>query len=528
MSSTGVVGGHGRVLEHLATLDAAVEGLLGAELTGLSDDAVVEALQRFETSMRKASAVGNRLVIEAAERSLPGRLGCRSLTAFLTQALRISGADAAARGKRARKTGVWHTVTGEDMEPDLPETAAALLGGAIGTDHVAVIAKVMRKVPHGTDRDSIDAAESILATAARSTTPEDVQNIGLHLLAHLAPDGSVPDEKERERLRGIRIGKQGTDLMSPISGLIDPELRALLEPVLAKLARPGMNNPDDPESPAGDVESPDLDRAALAKAAARDTRTAVQRNHDALKTALRQLLASGVLGSHRGLPVTAIVTMTLQQLEEETGIATTATGGVVPIADALRMAEDAHPVLVLFDHRGRPLHLGRTRRLASPDQRLALIAASGGCTRPGCDAPPSLAAVHHVHEWRDGGATDIDNLDLACDHCHGLVGDGPGGWRTQTVADGADHAGRTEWIAPPHIDPEGRPRVNHRHHVAEILDAAITHARARRAAEAREHHRKWRQQTHPDGGCGSNDGGDRGGGSSGGSSNGGGGDDDAP
>ncbi|WP_240794985.1 DUF222 domain-containing protein [Rhodococcus zopfii] len=63
--------------------------------------------------------------------------------------------------------------------------------------------------------------------------------------------------------------------MTPISGLLDPETRALLEPVLAKFARPGMNNPDDPDSPSGDVESASLDRDALAKAAARDTRTVV-------------------------------------------------------------------------------------------------------------------------------------------------------------------------------------------------------------------------------------------------------------
>nr|WP_240794673.1 DUF222 domain-containing protein [Rhodococcus zopfii] len=62
--------------------------------------------------------------------------------------------------------------------------------------------------------------------------------IGAHLLAYLNPNGDVPDEKERRRRRGLRIGKQGTDLMTPISGLLDPETRALLEPVPAKLARP--------------------------------------------------------------------------------------------------------------------------------------------------------------------------------------------------------------------------------------------------------------------------------------------------
>ncbi|MFD1815248.1 HNH endonuclease signature motif containing protein [Rhodococcus gannanensis] len=516
MSSIDEILGVDQVEHHLAALDVAVEGLLGKPLTGLSDDQVVEVIQRLETSLRKAAAVGNRLVVEAVERSIPGNLACRSVNEFLIQTLRISGADAAARVKRARKTGVWHNISGENLEPTLPDTAAALATGAIGTDHVRAIAQIMRKIPHGTDTDHIEVAETILSDAARSTTPEDVTTIGLHLLAHLAADGNAPDERDRKRMRGLRIGKQGADLMTPISGLLDPETRALLEPVLAKLARPGMNNPDDPESPSGDVESPDLDRNALAKAAARDTRTAVQRNHDALTAGLRHLLSSGVLGSHRGLPVTAIITMSVQQIEEENGIVTTASGGILPISDALRMAEKAHPVLALFDHRGRPLHLGRARRLASAEQRLALIASSGGCTRPGCDAPASMTAVHHIREWRDGGPTDIGNLDLACDHCHALVTDSPGGWKTHTSPDDLVHAGRTAWTAPKHIDPGQKPRINHRHHLDELIAGALEHARARREAEVREQRGGacgatggWHRQARVSGGGDNDSGGDR-------------------
>ncbi|MGW4479593.1 HNH endonuclease signature motif containing protein [Rhodococcus triatomae] len=521
MSSNDATRDSHQVEQHLVTLDAAVERLLEAGLATLSDDAVVDTLQRLEVSLRKAAAVGNRLVIEAVERSIPGNLACRSVNEFLIHTLRISGGDAAARVKRARKTVVWHNLSGDELEPALPDTAAALTAGAIGTDHVRAIAQVMRKIPHGTDTDHIDVAEHILADAARATTPEDVTTIGLHLLAHLAADGNAPDERDRKRMRGLRVGKQGADLMTPISGLLDPEARALLEPVLAKLARPGMNNPDDPDSPVGDVDSADLDRVALAKAAARDTRTAVQRNHDALKTGLRHLLSSGVLGSHRGLPVTAIITLSVRQIEEENGIVTTASGGILPISDALRMAEKSHPVLALFDHRGRPLHLGRAKRLATADQRLALIASSGGCTRPGCDAPASMTAVHHVREWRDGGRTDIDNLDLACDHCHALIHDGPGGWQTRTSPDDTDNAGRTAWTAPKHIDPGQKPRINRRHHLDELIAGALEHARARREAELREHHRRrsgacgatggWhRQARDSDGGDNDSDG-DRGG-----------------
>ncbi|MGW5071649.1 DUF222 domain-containing protein [Rhodococcus sp. NPDC004095] len=507
MLSSDGSGGCGQVEHHLAALDAAVEGLLMESLSGLSEADVVESLQRMEASLRKASAVGHRLIVEAVERSIPGNLACRSINDFLISTLRISGADAAKRVKGATKVGTWHTVGGEEMDPVLPTTAAAVREGAVAPDHVAAIAKTMRKVPHGTDADEIAVAEEILADAARSTTPEDVTKIGVHLLAHLNPDGDAPDEKERKRRRGIRIGKQGADLLTPISGMLDPELRALLDPVLAKLARPGMNNPDDPESPSGDLDSPGLDRTALAKAAARDTRTAVQRNHDGLKVALQQMLSSGILGSHRGLPVTAIITMTVGQLEKASGVATTATGGIVPIRDALRMAERAHPVLALFDHNGRPLHLGRNRRLASGDQRLALIAASRGCTRPGCDAPASLTAVHHITEWQDGGRTDIANEDLACDSCHALVHDGPGGWKTRVAPPDSVNSGRTEWIAPPHVDPNRKPRVNHRHHLGDLVVGALARHRARRDAELR----RWREQNerdnreHPDRATGGDD-----------------------
>ncbi|MFC7448475.1 HNH endonuclease signature motif containing protein [Rhodococcus daqingensis] len=490
MLSNGGLGGCGQVERHLAALDAAVEGLLTDPLSGLSEADVVKTLQRVETSLRKASGVGHRLIVESVERSIPGNLACRSINDFLVTTLRIAASDAAKRVKGATKVGTWHTVGGDEMDATLPATASAVRAGAIGPDHVAAIAKTMRKIPHGTGVDEITIAEKILADAARSTTPEDVTKIGIHLLAHLNPDGDLPDERERRRRRGIRIGKQGADLMTPISGMLDPELRALLDPVLAKLARPGMNNPDDPESPSGDVDASTLDRTALAKAAARDTRTPAQRNHDAMKVALQQLLSSGVLGSHRGLPVTAIITMTLQQLEDASGVVTTASGGIVPIKDALRMAERAHPALVLFDHNGRPLHLGRSRRLASADQRLALIAASRGCTRPGCDAPATLAAVHHIREWKDDGRTDITNEDLACDCCHALVHDGPGGWKTDVAPPDSEYPGRTEWTAPPHIDPEQKPRVNHRHHLDELVSGALARYRARQDAELR----RWQGQ----------------------------------
>ncbi|GAA4477281.1 hypothetical protein GCM10023094_19160 [Rhodococcus olei] len=191
-------------------------------MTGLPDDDVIHVLRRMETTLRKTAAVGHRLVVEVMERSIPGNLDCRSITDFLTQTLRISGADATRRVRGATKVGTWHTPTGVDLDPVLPESARAVRDGDIGPDHVAAIATILREIPHNTPIERIEVAEAILATAARSATPEDVTTLGLHLLAHLNPDGDGPDERDRRRRRGLRTGKQDSDLMTPISGLIDP------------------------------------------------------------------------------------------------------------------------------------------------------------------------------------------------------------------------------------------------------------------------------------------------------------------
>ena len=67
------------------------------------------------------------------------------------------------------------------------------------------------------------------------------------------------------------------------------------------------------------------------------------------------------------------------------------------------IAAEANLVPVVLDGRGAVLHLGRTRRTASPAQRLALAARDGGCSFPGCDRPPEWCETHHAIPWADGG-----------------------------------------------------------------------------------------------------------------------------
>ncbi|BDT86566.1 DUF222 domain-containing protein [Nocardia cyriacigeorgica] len=490
MSSSGGIGEDSAA----AALHAAVTDLLDEPLTPITDDGVIGLMRDVERCTRMLTMVRHRLLVEASDRSLPARYGSKSLKRFLMETLNLASADAGARVHQAQSVASFHDMAGEPVDPRLPHTAQALTAGDISADHARGIAAVINRVPRGASADDRAAAEEILTDFARTGSPDDIGKVGDRILAYLDPDGRLTCDHDRARMRGIVIGRQRPDGMSPIRGEVDPVLRALLDPLLAKYARPGMCNPDDPTSP-GDTDS--VDPAVLAEAAARDHRTPAQRNHDALEALLASGVISEQLGTHRGVPVATILTMSVGDVEREAGVATTATGGTVPIRDALELAGRSQPWLAVFDHAGLPLHLGRMKRLASRDQRLALIAALKGCSRPGCNAPASMCAVHHVLDYRKNGSTDIENLTLACDACHALIHDGPGGWKTRIEGPRSAYAGRTSWIAPPHIDPQQKPRINHRHNASELLAQALSRIHLRHERD-REQHRQWRrQQTQP-------------------------------
>jgi hypothetical protein len=115
---------------------------------------------------------------------------------------------------------------------------------------------LLRHLPNSIDPGTREQAESQLANCAATMRPDELGNVADRIAAYLNPDGNYTDN-DRARARGVWLGKQGADLMSRLSGFIDPELRAYLEPIFAKFAAPGMCNPED-EAPVLDND-PDED-----------------------------------------------------------------------------------------------------------------------------------------------------------------------------------------------------------------------------------------------------------------------------
>jgi hypothetical protein len=388
----------------------------------------------------------NQLDAQASPEELGG-----TLRSALADRLRITKAEAGRRVEEAADLGERRALTGERLAPQLPATAAAQRDGLLGEGHVQVIRSFFAHLPAEVDLPTREAAEADLAEQASAYRPDELAKYAQRIMDWLHPDGDFSDQ-ERARKRGIAIGKPEYDLMSRISGYLTPELRATIEPVLAKLAAPGACNPDD-EKPVVD-ETPDAD------AVRRDTRSQAQRNHDGLLAGLRALVASGELGQHNGLPVSIVVTTTLKELQAAAGKAVSGGGSLLPMSDLIRMASHASHYLAIFDN-GKALALYHTKRLASPAQRIVLYAKDRGCTKPGCDAPAYHSQVHHVRGWAATRCTDINELAPACGPNNRLVEEK--GWTTRKNA-----KGETEWLPPAHLD-RGQPRTNAFHHPERFL-----------------------------------------------------------
>lgn len=428
-----------------ADLDRALE----LDFEALTPRECVALLRRCEVLRRKLPAVEHPLVNQLAAAD-PAELGGKPRW-VLADELHIARGEAGRRITEAAELGPRRTLTGQPLEPALPAVAAAQQRGQIGATHVQVIRSFFHYLPDHVDPGTLTQAERHLTELACQYRPEQLAKLAQRLADYLHPDGNYTDD-ERAKRRGVTLGPQDRDGMTPIKGYLDPQARATVDAVLARWAVPGMCNPNDPEPCTSGTPS----QAAIEA----DIRSAAQRNHDALTAMGRALLASAELGQHNGLPATIIVSTTLADLEAGTGKAHTGGGTWLPIRDVIAMAGHAHHYLRIYQG-ANELALFHTKRLASPGQRIVLYAKERGCSHPNCPVSGYLCEVHHDDDYAKTGRMDISDLTLRCGPHHQLIT--TGGWRTRK-----HHDGHTQTLPPPHLD-RGQSRTNHYHHPEKLL-----------------------------------------------------------
>lgn len=425
----------------VAALDAAVTAWQALELSRCGRDELLVLLRSRELQVNRLASVDADLVGELDARGVAAEVGLRDTRSLLMQTLNLSAVEAGARTAAARQLSARRTLGGEPLPAQHPHVASALRAGAISPSHAREIHRTIDQIPDAVElayleagRQVFDEIELDLVEHARELDSKALAQRGRMILYVLDPDGVAPDESERERRRGLTLTTRADG-----SGRLEAELTSATAAVWTTVI-------DSLSAPAPESDGQ------------RDMRTAAQRRHDALADAGERLLRSGSLPDTGGVPVSLILTMSVDQLSTGHGYARTEHGELVPARTAVQLADQAEVTTAVLRSDGAVLSCGITRRLATPAQRRVLVARDRGCSFPGCRMPPTWCQVHHVVPWSAGGRTDVDNLTLVCGHHHRTFA--RLGWQC------AMRDGLPEWSPPDWLDPERRPRRNRAHHRA--------------------------------------------------------------
>jgi hypothetical protein len=424
--------------DQVATLAAAVDSLLSESLSAASDDAVLTAARAVEAARRRLETFDHALVAELDRRSILARELAPSADRFLAELWNSSPAEAKRRVRHARDLSARENLSGGELPPLRPALAAAREAGSVNGEHAELILSTLRGLPASLPVETVAEAEGFLTGWASQVDPVTLRGIAARLVATLDPDGRLTDATDHRRRRALSLTPLA-DGMHRLTGDLDPTCAALATAVLNALSAPRSTEAGGP-----------------------DDRSPAQRRHDALASVCRLALRAGELPRTGGTPATVLISLTADQVRSGQGLAETSTGQQLPVADALRLADQAELAMLFTDATGWPLTLHRSRRVASPSQTLALIGRDKGCTFPGCTMPPEWTEKHHIRAWQDGGPTDIDNLCLVCDyhHDHHLRH----GW-TIVMRDGLPYYRPPKWK-----DPEQKPIRNHHFHPGKSTD----------------------------------------------------------
>ena len=398
----------------LAEIERGIDGLRGCASAGLPKGSTRVLLRSALTLRNQLDSAITELVgcLDQAIQAHHDGDPTTSCAAWLSDQLKLASGAAHSQVRLARQLRA------------LPDTAAAFASGALSAQHATAVARTVDRVVLGGGQGQV--AESMLLVEARTRSPYDLLMWGRHLRHRLNPAELADEEEQEHEKRWLNLSRR-CDGSYDLEGHYDAEdgtmLKVAIDGVLGPRAR------DDRRSPA-------------------------QRRADGLSEITRRCLDSGQLPVRGGQRPHITITATLETLRGDPGSPAAELAWGFPISgEALRrIACDAELTPILLSRNGDPLHVGRTKRTATPRLRRALAERDRHCVWPGCDRPPDWCAGHHQQLWVRGGSTDIDQMALLCSVHHRKA---HRGYRLERMPDG-----RLEVVPPSPGGPGFGPAIH--------------------------------------------------------------------
>jgi hypothetical protein len=431
-------------------VDVARELWSNGDADALTAGELVAVNEALAHARRLLDAAQAQVAAELSRQSRPD-LGSSSIAkaqGFRTPVALIAATTGATSGEAARLIKVGEaiaprmTLTGETRPAQHPHVAAALMAGAIGTQASSAIITMLDRIAVRAGADATDRAEKMLVEQAPGLSMDQLSKVILRIEAWADPDGVAPREEE---LRGesslyLREDRNG---MIVVTAKLDPARGAPVKVAIEALVRAELASANAPEGPDAPRRSIPLMQA----------------------DALVHLCEHALGCDQTDLPLagaTVVVRMTLADLASGGGHATIdGLAAPVSVATARHLAADAGAIPCVLGGGSEILDWGRSKRLFTRAQRLALVERDGGCAM--CGAPPGHTKAHHLRWWeRDAGPTDLANGVLLCESCHHRIHDN--GWDIRIEGAGVDAC---VWFIPPvRVDRDQTPRLGGRRRFA--------------------------------------------------------------
>lgn len=392
----------------LARLETVLDEVAELPLTALSDADVTRLVDGATAASSRVTRQLCRAVSQADDRRLGDEIGARHTHQWWARRSNLTA------GEARRLVSL-----GRDLERDLhTPTGAALGAGTLRTDQAAVIIAAVDAIPAKVETsDGVvrilgsgirTQARDHLLTAARQHDAKALRRLGKRVLDVVAPEvGEAHEQRllEDEERRAVASARFSAvdDGHGRLHGrfCLPSHQGAMLMTALHALANPARHDSTKLTDPATGTFRPTPERLGQAFGEWIE-RYPVDR-----------------LPQAAGVNATIVVTLDLDTLLTGVGAATLGNGDRVSAGTARRLACEAGIIPAVLGGASVPLDLGRSKRLHSRPQRIALALRDRGCTAQGCDMPPDACHAHHDLEWSaQRGPTDVQNGRLLCPHHH--------------------------------------------------------------------------------------------------------------
>ena len=461
----------------------AMSGDAQGEIEQMSNAGVVAVTDAIAQLRRDADAMLTRLASEVARRSSAefGADGLAKQQGFHNPVRLVAASTGGTTGEAAKLIAVGESTrsrssfTGERLPAKHPAVAAALENGSISTDAASLITAMLERVRPRADHDQALRYESELVAFAIGNSLSLVTRAVKLAEARLDQDGLEPRDEERWQQRSLTISEDRHGMLH-LSARLDPVTAAPVKAALEAMVTDALHRRRDrddaggsgvageaaksagagaagADSAGGDSTGADSAGGGSTDAVVADTRTIPQMQADALAELARHCLGCTDAPAPAA-KTTFVVRMDLEALNSRLGVASI--DGIdqpIAAATARRLCADAELIPVVLGGVGLPLDVGRSARLFTRAQRLALAERDGGCAS--CGQNISYVDAHHIRWWeRHLGRTDLSNGVLLCSFCHHMIH--RDGW--QITASPSE----VWFIPPPHVDPHQKPRLGGR------------------------------------------------------------------